>query len=1215
MGLADGLVKKFWGVLQGLIKKYTDFIKLPNALALVGAAANKVLDKILDYLKDLLKKNIAAIIAAGTDALLAKIFTDPYNPTDDQIEEYVSKHRGLQRVLAYAGNDLSESISGDIVLACTDPEYSEDVFNRTLSSTAIPEGDISGDDFIAAVFASSDFDDKVSGYGKTLHNAQDLLKDIKGVLPWVFLVYTIVLKVKEWLSQNKNPSKFRGKYISRLIRIAAALMKEAATNTKDAAGNLGNSIKGLIASLKSIDTAIAAVTLAYAIYEKNRRDLQKASEESFIESVYSITCTVAPPAPPVLRTLSGSLDLSLDLSLNLSSFSCPVSLDDYISPKEPIEEKILSFSCPIDGEDTYSPVLPDLGQLAPLLQTRAIIASLKTGSTFSPLPEIEKGSLINPGTPIFSDGKDLVLSSISGTVSQISRTKKEIFIEDAVEDPLPVEEDIKTLMNLYRDLIDVDDTLDKWYIRTILPSMIAASPLLDPSISATEGYSLIYLTGGLEPRSDAAKKDQESAKKIYDKDSEEATEGKRIKKMAEKGEDMSSVKNAVNKIKGSYYKSLKTIGDRAIYEAQRTVTDKKSLAMIDWYLLLYTDILSTREDDKSLEYKRNTPVEDQISAGVVSPYLIELESKVASILAERILVDSSRGSAAMTKIEPKIEDLSKTLNKGAKTPAIPSPYKSYPEWYNGEYKKSTESGKSAKKALESISGILEGLGKGNSSLSNPDKIDLRWRIYKLFELSQEISTQVSKGFSTTETVESLTRKEGSYFTSYFSALWKKKSEIPKSIGRIEASFESGVGRYLPSLRITRDGEDLLYFPLSEAIDCPEPSIDPELSPYTSTDWDDKKYWVKYCAFATLASVLSPPWGLGIPPPQSIPLPTVYIPIKALRTSWGITLIGLTITGIWIFPFILVVNQDILHHVPFTDPATAVKKTADRLKKGLNKRLKAFRTETLKVAYEKVADRVAELKALVDKMIAEKRELLLTKPKRDRAAESLMTGKEKREALALYLTDLAKWTEDTAIKSETILQTKKDLFIEEKKAQMIARAMRGSKIEIDVGVPDAVLSSVEKIEASIDKAFAAIVKLVDSIDPLLALLPRSAKPEQSYFGFTLKNPKPLQKIGKGVPEVAEELLQKLQAPFELNRADLMSSGFKSKLTTSYLNGKLVAKTIAAAMPVIIPYDPYPPYEKLKATNVAWTIGYLPQWGNTGNAQYGFPGFGRFPIIGD
>jgi len=197
-------------------------------------------------------------------------------------------------------------------------------------------------------------------------------------------VYVIILKAKEWLTQNEQPSKYRAKSISRLIRIVTSLMKEAAANevaavnsaTQSAADsvksaissvsniNLSNSIKGLIDTLKSVDTAIAAITLAYAIYDHNRKVLQDESNNALEESILPISCKVSlqrPSDDPRSESIRNSLfgnpfDLSTNLSLDnfnnndLSSFSCPISLDNSPSPSEPIEDKISNFSCPIDQD-------------------------------------------------------------------------------------------------------------------------------------------------------------------------------------------------------------------------------------------------------------------------------------------------------------------------------------------------------------------------------------------------------------------------------------------------------------------------------------------------------------------------------------------------------------------------------------------------------------------------------------------------------------------------------------------------------------------------------------------------------------------------------------------------------------------------------------------------------------------------------------------------
>ena len=126
MGLADTLIKKLWGTLQELIDKYGNFIKKPNAMVALNIAVSKIIDKLLAYLKDLIQKGIQEALISGVDKLLISIFANPGNITDDQIKKYVSKHRGLQNVLQYSGSNLNESVVGDITLACTDPNRSEE---------------------------------------------------------------------------------------------------------------------------------------------------------------------------------------------------------------------------------------------------------------------------------------------------------------------------------------------------------------------------------------------------------------------------------------------------------------------------------------------------------------------------------------------------------------------------------------------------------------------------------------------------------------------------------------------------------------------------------------------------------------------------------------------------------------------------------------------------------------------------------------------------------------------------------------------------------------------------------------------------------------------------------------------------------------------------------------------------------------------------------
>ena len=163
MGLKDILIKKLTALMKGLLEKYSAFIKKPASLIAVSVAANVILNKLLDWLKSLLQNSIQAALAAGYDKLLVLIFADG-QVTDDQIQDYVNRHPGLQNVLNFAGNDLNERVVGDIILACTDTEYYNAILNDLVSNLAISDKSLEGNDFMQIIGNASDFDDKISEY-------------------------------------------------------------------------------------------------------------------------------------------------------------------------------------------------------------------------------------------------------------------------------------------------------------------------------------------------------------------------------------------------------------------------------------------------------------------------------------------------------------------------------------------------------------------------------------------------------------------------------------------------------------------------------------------------------------------------------------------------------------------------------------------------------------------------------------------------------------------------------------------------------------------------------------------------------------------------------------------------------------------------------------------------------------------------------------------
>lgn len=80
------------------------------------------------------------------------------------------------------------------------------------------------------------------------------------------------------------------------------------------------------------------------------------------------------------------------------------------------------------------------------------------------------------------------------------------------------------------------------------------------------------------------------------------------------------------------------------------------------------------------------------------------------------------------------------------------------------------------------------------------------------------------------------------------------------------------------------------------------------SPYTTVDTNDIRYWLLYCAQATLMHCALPMyWGCGfLAAGAPIPMPVIYVPIYYLKGSVSM-LFGLGICGIAIWPMIVCFN--------------------------------------------------------------------------------------------------------------------------------------------------------------------------------------------------------------------------------------------------------------------------------------------------------------------
>lgn len=1225
MGLKEKLIESLWGVLQELIDKYGNFIEKPNSLTAVYKAGESITDAIITRLRDYITSNLQPAIALGTNILLNQIFTDPNNITDDQIQEYVKKDTSLQSILNYTSNSYDESITGDIVNACTNPDFDNDAFNNLLSSLKISTtAPVSGPQFIAIANTNSDFHDTINTLRDSILSSS-LTQNIHGSLPWVFLLISITLKVKEWLNQNEFPSKYRGKYLQRLLRIVSATLKTAAqtnsliiSNTIAQTQNDLNTFldtftdltNSLINSLKSLDGAISATLLASLLYEANRTLLQDRSAVEFNQSISSILCPPETILPPSLSNDIQTQPISTD---EIKGFSCPIPLDNYITPIIPLEQKIATFSCPVPQPTIASINLGPSSPSSPPLTTKALYKS-SSKTTYYTIPE--PGASLQPGTPLLTAGSSntnndtnaIIYSEVAGTLSSIDESKQEWIIDDiSLPEQSPLEKVVDNLSNTYQQLSDTKEFLKNWYIDTTLPLILNASPMSDASISSEEYAKIIYTKGGAERRYKKAIKDKERLQKSYDKDVRDITGKDYVEKQA-KNETLINIKMSLDTLEDVYYRNLAKIGQNSINQGKKTLTKESEFTLIDFYIELYDNLQESHQGSQDKEYKVNTPPEDKerINNDILTSFI----KGINEILIQRYFIDGAKFELLTDKINDLCEELDQGLSKR------PGDSRSYYEiatqyWEEIKVKRGRKREVTVKigntELLDSVSLWLSSLG--TQTPNTPIKNALRDRIWSLFTTSQVIATKLVNNYTPDETPFEATRREANYITNFFRKLWRDKRNLPKKIDKLISTLDEISRSSIPPSIIYRDGKEYMLFGIGDERECPVP--EGPNSPFSEYGYGDIEYWLKYCAYATLSSIASLPinWGTGVPPPVGpIPLPTVYIPIKAFSLTWGIMVIGVTITGIYPFPWIMVSNLSDEHHIPLIDPATVLRKEADKLKKELVERLSNFKSEMLQRAMDDVKEDVEFLTGEVVRIEETQAVLRVNKPKRDREEEAFG---DRVKAMAAYATEVVVWNTTKVSLIEEKSGVKVKLFGAQTKWDILKKAQDGAS---KVKVVDVQTKAIELAENAIDKTFEVLKKTINSIDPFIAALPGATKPYTANFGFTLKNPKPIQEIADGLDDTIDNvLLAKIQAPFELEREDLMSADYGNIVDKSVVNGELYINTLAASSMLLRKSDPFPKYENLVAWNLPWTLKFLlPNWGIKGGMSYGIPGFGAFPV---
>jgi hypothetical protein len=1060
------------------------------------------------------------------------------NITDDEALNYVKNHRDLQKLLGEIGNDIDESDLNEIVLACENSDFYAQEFDNFLKS--LGDKDLFAEDYINLFNNSDEFDNKVSNSSKVYQAAYR----IAGIAPWLFLTYVIVLKIKDFLNQNETPSPHRGKYLQRLIRSVSSILSQERLET-----NKRKEIQALIGSFKIMDAVISGVLLASLIYVTNRKKLQSTALNSFQEITLSQICEPTP----------NPSDIEIIPQLFAEQIiSCPVDIDDNLVPHFPMEEK--NISCEIvQNQDTSI-----IEGSQPDIATKALFQN-NSSTNLNIL--VKAGDTLSVNVPMATYDGNKIYSSVNGIVELVEPNK--IYVQN-ISDPNQtyLEETINKLNEAYKEQNDTKFFMSEFYLPTIYPVMLKYSPLIDGSLSIKESLSLIYKIGGVKQRWDGIITTFSKQKKSWEKRNKDIAGSDKVKAKAE-AEQMGDIKIELDQSEQILFKYLKSDGQNGINQAKITKPDEKEFELIEFYFSLAAQLSSYFD-------------KNNITTAFIN--------KIDEFLRNRFFTDKY----SVKKIKDKINAYCKELSEGTF-------FSIDPNFYDVLRQKWDEANAKVGTRFTAGENYLLDLQKNNKKKIDNEKITIRNYILFLFNFSIEIDKLVETKYSPNKTKWVETELEGNQIEQFFTGLWKRYNALPEEIEVLLKNLDSISSTFATYSIAVINGEQYRLYSIADQSCQPPDEDDPYLSPNTKKKYGDLSYWMRYCAFATLASVANPAtsWSTGLPPPIGpTPFPIVYIPIRAFETNWGFIVVGLTITGIYPFPWALFVNWSTEHHVPLADPATLLKKEIEALKKALTDQLSQFKKDRLKTYLDKAKADIKEIENRIINLQNQKRDLQTKKPKRDRSVDT-------KEDIPRYMSALYLWTTDMTSLSEQILIDKKDKVQFEIKYKIIKDAYAGSSIAQN---PDPKIQALQKTQDQIDKQFAKLDTLLANMDKFLAPLPIATKPETANFAFTLKNPKPIIKMAADIDQnVNYGPLNAIIDKFELKNEDLMKSNYGPALSKSFNNFKAYKAALKAAMPTIIQSDPFPKWENLKPSNLPWMTFLLKEWAPTGKTCYGFPGF--------
>ena len=1196
---AKKLIQQSAGLFNLKVKKEIAFFDKPPKLKAISAAALTALSPLATDLKDRIQRKVSTLSADQIiDDPALQAFTDPSNITDDDVTAYVKRNNNLQRLVNALGNELNESVASDITIACENEDFENESVARF--SSAFNTDTFDGNSFLRLARSSSDFDQAIQN-----NKNKEFRKFPTTVLAWMLLIYYLIINIQNYITSTRYPSRYRTKYLQKQIRNLGIMLKEAAgqkprtiqdiqgqrktesekeaikefrqqraasaseaereaikktpTVLNSAASLVKAEFDNLFGALKIFDAIVLAVSTASILYLNNRGNGQEHSTNFLNEETLKQTCN------PIDDADASTLFQPLDLSLN--GFACPIP-DNIITPQLPFDQRLEEFACPLP--ETF--------------EDPSIVAKLKadtaTNALFENLSEdkfdifVQKDWTVNAETVLGSIGKSKIYSGLEGTVNKIEADK--VYLKDIREpEQNPLEAASQELNGLYTELSNSKEFIKLFYMHAWYSPMLNASPGIDSSISYAERVKIFYKTGGVEERWNNIVNGGNQLIEDFNNTMQNNSDPGKIKAKAE-GDNLLSIKEDLDKAEDILFKGLNTLADRGINQSKITLPLNNEFLLLEYWIEFYSQLIALEPND------------------IINRFATE----VNGFINERFFTDLYEFEYFIELINRKCRE----LNVGTYNFEEVDYFETMTDFY--------EQGGNPESVVRNY---IESLGKKNTDLNTQQKQRKSEEIFSLFMISRNITSQQAAEYIPKQTNFKQTSIEANFVENFFAQLnLRIEKEIPEEIEKLNKKIEDFADSFKPPSIITIDDEEYQYIGVKgpERV-CPVPEEDdPYLSPATEYGLADFPYWLKYCAFATLASVANPVsgWSTGLPPPIGpIPFPVVYIPFKSFETRWGFIVIGLTITGIFPFPWVLFTNYTAQYNTPLGDPTIVIKNEIDGLKKTITQELKNYRQDILRGYLNDQRAKVDEANTEVEDLEEAKRVHVENKPERERPDPDAGV-KEKLEVRRNNAVRLQEWTTVNGEYIESINVAKGERFVQETKYKIVKDAFDGLGYS---DTPDPKIEALEKQEELLNAQLDKLDALVDSIDDFLAPLPISMEPESANFAITPKNTRPIIQIANELQDnINYGPLDKVVDKFSLQADDFMSSKFNDKAgRLSYGNYK---KALRGVMPAIVKKDPFPKYENLKLGNIAWNLFLLKEWSVKGAQTFGFPGQPPLPL---